>query len=162
MGRRSRKRAAQPSQRRAPTPRPDGERAAPRPLRSRRQQRLGEPPAAPWGKFPLVELAILVALVIGIAGFATGGPRGGILLATAAALGSLAGLELSIREHLAGYRSHTLVLASTVAVVVVAVMFFAQAPRAALLVVGAAVFATAFFALRELFKRRSGGYGFRG
>ena len=34
------------------------------------------------------------------------------MLAAAAALGSLAGLEISLREHLAGYRSHTTVLAA--------------------------------------------------
>jgi hypothetical protein len=30
-----------------------------------------------------------------------------------------------------------------------------------LLLIGAAVFGTAFYAMRELFKRRSGGVGFR-
>lgn len=162
MGRRSRKRASQPPERRLAEPRPDRERLPPRPVRSRRQARRGKPPPAPWGKFPLVELAILVALVIGVVGFATGGRRGGVMLATAAALGSLAGLELSIREHLAGYRSHTMVLSGTAAVAVVAALFFVRAPRGVMLAAGAAVFATAFFALRELFKRRSGGYGFRG
>ena len=34
-----------------------------------------------------------------------------MLIGTGLALGSLAGLELSIREHFAGYRSHTLLLA---------------------------------------------------
>jgi len=38
---------------------------------------------------------------------------------------------------------------------------FARVPQIALLLVGAAIFATAFFGLRELFKRRSGGFGFR-
>jgi uncharacterized membrane protein YhiD involved in acid resistance len=83
------------------------------------------------------------------------------MVACAAALGSLAGLELSIREHFAGYRSHTTVLAATAAVAAIAVMFFARAPQIVLMAVGAAIFATAFFVLRELFKRRSGGFGFR-
>ena len=37
---------------------------------------------------------------------------------------SLAGLELAIREHFAGYRSHTLVLAAVPAVAVLAVLFY--------------------------------------
>ena len=37
----------------------------------------GERPTAPWGSFPLVELCVLIALVIGVAGFVTGGQRGG-------------------------------------------------------------------------------------
>lgn len=104
---------------------------------------------------------MLVALVIGVVGFVTGGQRGALLLATAGALGSLAGLELSIREHFAGFRSHTTVLAAAVGVLALAVAFFARAPYAAMLAVGAAVFGVAFYLLREAFKRRSGGYGFR-
>jgi hypothetical protein len=109
-----------------------------------------------------VELCVLIAIVLGIVGIATWGERGRIMIACAAALGSLAGLELAIREHFAGYRSHSTVLAGGVAVAALAVMFFAGArTQFVMLVVGAAVFATAFFALRELFKRRSGGFGFR-
>jgi hypothetical protein len=104
---------------------------------------------------------VLIALVLGIVGIATWGERGRIMIACAAALGSLAGLELAIREHFAGYRSHTTVLAATAAVAALAVMFFARAPEIVLLAVGAAIFATAFFGLRELFKRRSGGFSFR-
>ena len=151
MGRRSRKRAAAPREARPPAP------ASPAPVRRRR----GERPQAPWGSFPLVELCVLLALIIGVAGFVTGGDRGGIMLAAAAALGSLAGLELAIREHVAGYRSHTTVLAAAPAVVTMGVLFFAGAPQIAMLGAGIGVFATAFWALRELFKRRSGGYGFR-
>ncbi len=77
------------------------------------------------------------------------------------ALASLASLELSIREHLAGYRSHTTLLAATVGVITLAVLFFLQVARGLMLGIGAAVFAAMFLALRELFKRRSGGLGFR-
>jgi hypothetical protein len=104
---------------------------------------------------------VLLALVIGVAGFVTGGDRGGMMLAAAAALGSLAGLELAIREHFAGYRSHTTVLAAAPAVLVLGALFFAAAPRVVMLGAAIGVFATAYWALRELFKRRSGGYGFR-
>jgi lysylphosphatidylglycerol synthetase-like protein (DUF2156 family) len=132
----------------------------PAPTRPARRGR-GERPPAPWGSFPLVELCVLLALVIGVAGFITGGRRGGIMLAAAAALGSLAGLEISIREHFAGYRSHTTVLAAAPAVLCMGVLFFARAPQWALLAAAAFVFVTAGYLLREIFKRRSGGYGFR-
>jgi hypothetical protein len=108
-----------------------------------------------------MELSVLVALGLGVGGFVVGGRRGGIMLACAAALGSLAGLEISIREHFAGYRSHTTVLAAAPAVVTMAVLFFTRAPRGAMLGAGVAVFWIAFLLLREAFKRRSGGFGFR-
>ena len=104
---------------------------------------------------------MLLALGIGIAGFVTGGDRGGVMLAAAAALGSLAGLEISIREHLAGFRSHSTVLAAAPAMVTMGVLFFAGAPQLAMLGAGIGVFVSAFYLLRELFKRRSGGFGFR-
>jgi hypothetical protein len=104
---------------------------------------------------------VLIALVIGVAGFITGGNKGGVMLAAAAALGSLAGLEISIREHAAGFRSHTTLLAAAPGVLTMGVLFFAGAPQWAILGGGIFVFVTAYYLLRELFKRRSGGYGFR-
>ena len=104
---------------------------------------------------------MLLALVLGVVGFLAGGRDGKILIACAAVLGSLAGLELSLREHLAGFRSHSTVLAGGIAVMALAILFFAGVGQLIMLPVAAAVFATAFFALREVFKRRSGGVGFR-
>jgi hypothetical protein len=68
---------------------------------------------------------VLVALVMLAVGFFVGGPRGPALLATGLALGSLAGLELSIREHFGGYRSHTMLLSAAVGVAVLAFLFYA-------------------------------------
>jgi hypothetical protein len=133
----------------------------------RRQQRAAsrpkgrERPAAPWGSFPLVELCVLLALVIGVLGVILGGDRGMILLVTAAALGSLAGLELSLREHLAGFRSHTTLLAAAVAVLASAIAFFGGVARELVLVAAVVAFGVAWWLLREVFKRRSGGLGFR-
>jgi hypothetical protein len=104
---------------------------------------------------------VLLALVLGVVGFVIWGREGRILVVCAAALGSLAGLELSIREHLAGFRSHSTVLAGTLTVIALAVMFFAHVPQLVMLPIAAAIFAAAFFALREVFRRRSGGFGFR-
>ena len=53
-----------------------------------------------------------------VAGFVVQGGRGPVLIGVGLVLGALAGLELSIREHFAGYRSHTLVLSGALAVAV--------------------------------------------
>jgi uncharacterized membrane protein len=108
-----------------------------------------------------VELCVLLALVLGVLGFVQGGRRGFVLLGCAMVLGSLAGLEVSIREHFAGYRSHSSVLAGAVAVAGGAALWFAHVPQVAILPIAVAIFAAAFFAFREVFRRRSGGYGFR-
>jgi hypothetical protein len=133
---------------------------------SRRTARGGKPerPPAPWGSFPLVELVVLFAIIILIAGFFVQGTRGVTMIAAGLMLGMLAGLELSIREHFAGYKSHTTVLAGVAGVAVLGLGFFLLPhgwPQGINLVVGATVFAAAFYLLREAFKRRSGGLGFR-
>jgi hypothetical protein len=141
-----------------------GERATPA-RRRRGRPSIDERPPAPWGKFPLVELVVLLALVLFALSFVVGGPRGTVMLTAALALGSLAGLELSIREHFAGYRSHTMLLAGVAGFASMAVVYFAggksDLTRALMIPVGGLVFAGAFFLLRQAFKRRSGGLGFR-
>jgi hypothetical protein len=109
-----------------------------------------------------VELVILLSIVMLIVGFFLQGGRGVTLIAAGVALASLAGLELSAREHFAGYKSHSTVLAGAVTVAALAVGFFLLGlSGGANLVLGAAVFVISFYVLREAFKRRSGGYGFR-
>jgi len=164
MGRRSRKRespwaAASPPAESSIAPTESGIDATAPPVR--RRSRRGEPPPAPWGKFPVVELCVLTALVIGVIGFLRGNGGGQIMVACAMGLGSLAGLELSIREHFAGYKPHSTVLAGTIAVVLLAVLFFARAPRLVLPPVALVAFGVAFWAFRGVYKRRSGGLGYR-
>jgi hypothetical protein len=110
-----------------------------------------------------VELVVLLALVLLIAGFFVQGTRGVTMIGTGVALGSLAGLELSVREHFAGYKSHTTVLAAAIGVLVIGAAFALNEaqPTTAGLVAGAVAFAAAFYLFREAFKRRSGGVGFR-
>jgi len=135
------------------------------PARRRGRPTIDERPPAPWGKFPLVELVVLVALILLPLSFVVGGARGRVMLTGALVLGSLAGLELSIREHFAGYRSHTTLLAGAAAFASMAVLFIlggkSDVTRALMIPVGGVVFVTAFWLLREAFKRRSGGLGFR-
>jgi hypothetical protein len=139
--------------------------STPRQRRRRGRPTIDERPQAPWGKFPLVEIVVLLALILLPLSFVVGGTRGNVMLTAALALGSLAGLELSIREHFAGYRSHTTLLAGACAFASMALVFFAggrgDVSRALMIPVGGLVFLGAFWALRETFKRRSGGLGFR-
>ena len=120
-----------------------------------------ERPPAPWGSFPLSELCVLLALVLGIAGLIVWGERGQTMLLAAMAVGSLAGLELSIREHFAGYRSHTTLLAGACAVAASIAVLLAAGSVGAMVVVAVLVFGSAFYGFWQLFKRRSGGLGFR-
>src|SRR3954463_13515649 len=125
MGKRSRKRSLPPAAERAAADAapPVVERPAPPP--PTRRARIDEAPKAPWSPFPLVELCILLGLILVVWGFVGGGDRRGTLLGCGFALVSLAGLELAVREHFAGYRSHSTLLAGAVAVIVDVPLFFA-------------------------------------
>ena len=124
---------------------------------------IDERPPPPWGGFPLSELAVLVSIVLVVGSFIVRGDRGVMMFAAGLALGSLAGLEVSIREHFAGFRSHSTLLAGSLAVVAITVIALAagQVFVPLLLAAGLAVFGISFWSLREAFRRRSGGVGFR-
>ena len=130
---------------------------------SRRPSRDDRPPA-PWGSFPLTEIVVFVGLVLLIAGFFVAPPRGPIMIGAGLVLSSLAGLELALREHLAGYRSHTLILAGIGAVVTLAVgwtfLDSILTPPVRLLL-AAAVFGAGAWYFSRLFARRSGGARFK-
>jgi hypothetical protein len=156
MGRRSRKQA--------PTSRVAPHHGAPRAHAMPRARRapMAEAPQAPWSPFPLVELCVLLAISLLAAGLLTDGARRGALLAGGIALASLAGLELAVREHLAGFRSHSALLAGAAAVLVVLPLYLATAvPQLVLLAIGVLVYALGFVALRRAFQARTGGIGFR-
>jgi hypothetical protein len=158
MGRRSRKRsgevvaepAARPARTRTPPP------AAPR-------RRGGRPvpedrPKPPWHPFPLVEICVLVGIVLLVLGALDWeSDRGKIMLVAGMALGSLGGLDTALREHLAGYRSHTTILSALPAVLTAAVLFFARVPWPVVVAGAVLVFAGAFWALRRTFMRRARG-----
>jgi hypothetical protein len=163
VGRRSRKRAATPASTRAERDAARRARAGGRPARRPGRPSLDERPPAPWGEFPLSELVILLGLALMAWGLFSWDSEGNLRFAAGLALASLGGLELALREHLAGYRSHTSLLAGASAFLVITVLALGPGPNRVwmLLLIGAAVFGLAFYALRELFKRRSGGLGFR-
>jgi hypothetical protein len=102
-----------------------------------------------------------VALVLLVVGFLMGNTRGVVMLVAGISLGSLAALELTLREHLSGYRSHTTLLAGLVGVVVLGLGFVLAWPQLVKVGGGAGAFLISFYGFREIFKRRSGGLGWR-
>jgi hypothetical protein len=124
----------------------------------RRAANLDERPPAPWGSVPLVELVILAGIVLLVAGFIVGGSRGTVMIAAGAVLCSIAGLELSIREHFGGYRSHTFLLSGAAGVGTLAALYFGVPdlwlPIA--LVIALAAFAVSAWMLTRAFQRRTG------
>jgi hypothetical protein len=129
-----------------------------------RRPTLDERPPPPWAPLPLTELLVLAGIVLMVWGFVEGGGRAAnAKLAAGLAVASLAGLELAIREHLTGFRSHTTMLAGATAILAILVLglglgFNTLGP---LLIAALLAFVGSFFALRRLFKRRSGGAAFR-
>jgi hypothetical protein len=118
-----------------------------------------ERPPAPWGSFPLAELVILAGIICLIVGIVGGQPK---TLGVGVALAGLGGMEVAIREHLAGYRSHTTLLAGTVFVFTVGgIYYLADQILAVALGVGAVTFLVAFWLARRAFQRASGGLSFR-
>jgi hypothetical protein len=125
---------------------------------------MDEAPPPPWGSFPLIELSVLLGIVMLVIGFFfVEGERGAILIGTGLLLGSIGGLELSLREHFSGFRSHTLLLAGLPALIVLGVLFYAADNVAPLIraAIGLAVFVAAAVLLSRAFAKRSGGAAYR-
>ncbi len=129
------------------------------PAPSRRVAAPEDRPPAPWGSFPLAELVILggiVSLIVGVVG------PNPTAIGVGVAMAGLGGLEVAAREHFAGYRSHTTLLAGAVFVLTVgAVFYLADQILAVALGAGAVTFAIAFYLARRAFQRASGGLSFR-
>jgi uncharacterized integral membrane protein len=103
-----------------------------------------------------VILGGIISLAIGVIG---GHPTA---IGVGVALAGLGGLEVAVREHFAGYRSHTSLLAGAVFVLTVGILFYlADQILAVALAVGAVAFAIAFYLARRAFQRASGGLSFR-
>jgi hypothetical protein len=124
-------------------------------------------PQGPWGSFPLTELTILVGLVLLVAGFVRRDSMGTLLIAAGITIAALGGLELAVREHFAGYRSHSALLALScaffagAALVALAVLVFGSVIPAIAIAAAAIAFVPAFLAFRRAFRRASGGFSYR-
>jgi hypothetical protein len=125
----------------------------PRPPRSA-AGRIDARPKAPWHPFPLIELCVLIGIVCIVVGvLARDSPAGRTVLGLGVALGALGGLDTAFREHWAGYRSHTLVLAAFPAVVAAVLAALAHVPRILVVPLGVAVFLVALLGLRRVWDR---------
>lgn len=124
------------------------------------ERRLRERPSAPWDPFPLTELAILVGIILLGVGIALGSSTGRGLAAAGAVLACIGGLETALREQLAGFRSHSGLLAGALtlaSLLLTSGLLSLPAVVSAAIAVG--VFAVAFPVLRRSFVRKSGGVG---
>ena len=157
MGRRSRKRGELNTRAERDVAR--STKPGPRPGRTAAAER----PRAPWGSFPLSELVILAGIAVIFWGLLGGGGQGNERVAAGLVLASLGGGELALREHLAGFRSHSALLAGVAAFVAVTAVALGLGPVQVwiLLALGLVVFGATLYALQELFKRRSGGLQWR-
>lgn len=107
----------------------------------------------------MAELTVLAGIVMLAIGVVGGYPTA---IGVGVVLAGLGGLEVAVREHLAGYRSHTTLLAGMVFVLVVGGLFYmAGLILAICLGIGAAAFLAAFVLLRRAFQRASGGLSFK-
>jgi hypothetical protein len=97
-----------------------------------------------------------------VVGFASdpGEPRTTLVFGGIALI-SIASLELAVREHFAGYRSHTALLSGAAALLVAAPLWFTPVPQEAILVIGLLIAFGAFRALRSVFERRAEGMSWR-
>jgi hypothetical protein len=123
------------------------------------RRKADERPPAPWGSFPLAELVILAGIVMLAIGIFTKSPTS---IGVGVVLAGLGGLEVAAREHFAGYRSHTTLLAGTLFVLVTGALFYlAGLILAICIAAGAVAFIASFYALRRAFQRASGGLSFK-
>jgi hypothetical protein len=147
--------------------------SGPGPGASRRRRSGAERPAPPWGSFPLTELVVLLGLLLAVGGFLVGveDGRGRTMFGAGVVLGALGGLEIVVRDHFAGYRSHTTLISGVAAFVVITAVVLVlrevaptlppYAALSAALVAGGVVFGLAFRQLRRTFQTRSGGLSYR-
>jgi hypothetical protein len=99
-------------------------------------RRYGERPRPSWHPLPLSELLILVGAIGVVVGLRRGLSHGGPPLFAGIAAVALGTLEVTIREHRSGFRSHTVMLAALPVVVfhsviALAVTAFTKMPAAA-------------------------------
>jgi len=178
MGKRSRKRSGQPEGSASSSGTTRAERDAARRQRAQGEKRGERTPAAKprpgrvsaderpqpiWAPFPLTELVTLAGIVLMAWGLISGGTDGNRRLAAGLAIASLAGLELAVREHVTGFRSHSALLAGAVAILVMFVggLGLRLNPLGLVVIAGVVSFAASFWGLRRLFQNKSGGLSFR-
>jgi hypothetical protein len=103
-----------------------------------------------------VELCVLVGIVLLVLGLIShDSPHGRAMIVAGLALGSLGGLDTAAREHFAGFRSHSMILAGVPAVALAAMLYFLGVPWIALVLGAGIVFAGALRLLWRAYERRA-------
>lgn len=118
-----------------------------------------ERPPAPWGNAPLAELVILAGIIALAIGIFSSNPTA---IGIGVALAGLGGMEVAIREHFAGYRSHTTLFAGAAFVLTTGLLFYAAHQILAVAIaIGAIFFLAVFYFARKAFQRASGGLSYK-
>ena len=94
-----------------------------------------------------------------VVGLIIGTDRGALAIGVGIGLAALGGLELAIREHFAGFRSHSSLLAGVPAIATLGILFYAgpeSLEPVVRIVIAAAVFVAGFFGFQAMFKRKAG------
>ena len=117
---------------------------------------LGERPHAPWHPLPLSELLILFGAIGFFFGIKSGLSNGGPPLLAGIVAVLVGTVEVTLREHLSGYRSHAILLAALPVIVLDTALVLLIAPigagvKVALLLFDAALFAFVYKLLRARF-----------
>jgi hypothetical protein len=117
---------------------------------------VGKRPPPPWHPLPLSELLIFVGAIGAVVGLSRGISNGGPPLIAGLVAVAIGTVEVTLREHLSGYRSHTIILALLPVIVLDSALVLLVAPfgtgfKLALLVLDVAVFAPLYKLLRARF-----------
>ncbi|CAN5239564.1 hypothetical protein BH24ACT23_BH24ACT23_05060 [soil metagenome] len=155
----AKKRKKRPRRPREAAPEPPRPAPAKQAVAKRRAAAADERPPAPWGSFPLIEIAVFIGIVMLAIGLIGGGDRGPALIGVGIGLAGLGGLELAIREHFGGFRSHSALLAGVPAIATLAGLFYVapeSLPPLARIAIAAAVFVATFFGFQAMFRRKAG------
>ena len=118
---------------------------------------VGQRPPPPWHPLPLSELLILFGAIGTVVGFSRGISNGGAALFVGLAAVVIGTVEVMLREHLSGYRSHTLILAALPVIVLDALIVlligtFTTTLKLALVAIDVPLFALLFKLLRARFQ----------
>jgi hypothetical protein len=96
---------------------------------------VGDRPQAPWHPLPLSELLIFVGVIGSVVAWVRGVESNGVLLAVSIGAVVIGTIEVTLREHLGGFRSHATMLAVIPGIVLHSVVVLAvlaidgRAPR---------------------------------
>jgi hypothetical protein len=117
---------------------------------------VGKRPPPPWYPLPLSELLILIGAIGAVVGLSRGEAYGAAPLTAGLAAVLIGTLEVTLREHLSGYRSHALIISALPVIALDAALTLVLSPlatgaRVAILAVDVALFAFLYKLLRARF-----------